>query len=305
MKVHEREDDSSKPLAAAIITIRQGGSYDQLFTRVKQESPLGRISVWLAPTFSLLVGLVKALADKEPSSELIVREIKSLPPSAVVFNFECCPGCNDARFPKTEPGTFQLTRQLLGCGFFCMFSDFSLKALITEWGEAKEEEPEAEEPASHATGSIRFGPCPLVATGTLSKSLELGFDPKQLEACQSAQLQQVGALCDHGRVVCKAAGGTIVYTLDQAVLSRSQEQGLYRCELLTVVTKADGVEPRTSGRPVSLGSHSGSAGHVLFHFPSGAAMLCSAGHWSQLVEVDVSIDKLMKVVAEQIGRAHV
>lgn len=55
-----------------------------------------------------------------------------------------------------------------------MFSDFSLKALISDWN------------------ADLLGPNPFVQTGETSNSIEMKFNPGDLKECPSAQLQIVG-----------------------------------------------------------------------------------------------------------------
>ena len=62
----------------------------------------------------------------------ILRDISAVPPHAVVFNWECCAGFGAAGFPE-QSGTVELIHRAVDRGSMVMASDFSLKALITDW----------------------------------------------------------------------------------------------------------------------------------------------------------------------------
>lgn len=77
-----------------------------------------------------------------------------------------------------------------------MFSDFSLKALISQWDAKK------------------LGPNPFKKLTETSSPFELSFDNNRLRDCPSAQLQLVGEMAESGKCNVGAMGGTIVYTVD-------------------------------------------------------------------------------------------
>ena len=60
-------------------------------------------------------------------------------------------------------------------GHMCMFSDFSLKALVQNWHDKYE-----------------LGPNPFVQTSEYTGNFVLRFNPGELKECPSAQLQTVG-----------------------------------------------------------------------------------------------------------------
>lgn len=62
--------------------------------------------------------------------------------------------------------------------FLCMFSDFSLKALISQWE------------------SSILGPNPFQKVGETSTTVELRFKAGDLKECPSAQLQTVGEMAE-------------------------------------------------------------------------------------------------------------
>lgn len=95
-----------------------------------------------------------------------------------------------------------------------MFSDFSLKALVNEWKEKYE-----------------LGPNPFVKTGEFSNVFEIRFNSSQLKECPSAQLQIIGDMAEGGKCNIHAAGGTIVYCVDNNKIKHD----VYKTEILTIV----------------------------------------------------------------------
>ena len=61
-------------------------------------------------------------------SSQLKKEIETLEPDCVLFNFECCSGCS-TKFPKTEI-TMKAIKWMLDKSFMIMFSDFAVKALV-------------------------------------------------------------------------------------------------------------------------------------------------------------------------------
>ena len=97
--------------------------------------------------------------------------------------------------------------------FLCMFSDFSLKALINQWDE-----------------SI-LGPNPFKKVGETSSTAELRFKSGELKECPSAQLQTVGEMAEEGKVNVHTMGGTIMYGVNKKNLKHDK----YKIQVLTVV----------------------------------------------------------------------
>ena len=65
----------------------------------------------------------------------MVENIKSLDPDCVVFNWECCSGYSSKKFSEGSKVVFQFVGEMLRRGHMLMFSDFSLKALISSWNQ--------------------------------------------------------------------------------------------------------------------------------------------------------------------------
>jgi len=164
-----------------------------------------------------------------------------------------------------------------------MASDFALKALINTWSVA------------------HLGPLPFKNIGQCSNSIDLRFIPSELTACPSAQLQKVGSLCENGQATVKAMSGTIVFTVD----AQATDTSAYRLEILTVATNSNGYNlANLEHQLCHIGPHKGTAGHVLLRYPSGGLLLCSAGHWLELVQLDVSMESLLKVAAKDYGAGY-
>lgn len=69
--------------------------------------------------------------------QLMVDDVANVPPECVVFNWECSSGYSDEGFgsPKQTESVYALLDILVQRGYFAMFSDFALKALIGTWQE--------------------------------------------------------------------------------------------------------------------------------------------------------------------------
>jgi hypothetical protein len=175
---------------------------------------------------------------------------------------------------------------LIGRGHMVMCSDFSLKALIKSWG------------AEHKS----LGPNPFSQVGTFSDKFEIAFEAKTLANCPSTQLQKVADLAPEGKAELHAMGSTIVYSLDKSKADTSS----YACEVLSIVPRAGsfgvaGVDKKLTHK---IGDVSGVCGHVLLSYPNGGKLLTSAGHWIELVKLDVTEEALIRVAKEEYGQAY-
>jgi hypothetical protein len=222
----------------------------------------------------------------------LVEDIHSVPADSVVFNWECCSGCGNKRFPCDEPHAGSCTMKFMGfalqSGWTVMCSDFSLKSLIFEWSEE------------------HLGPNPFVTVGSCNHQFCLEFVPSELQHEDvPQQLQVVGELCaDQGKAIVSAMGDTIVYIVDP---KRTQTH-LYEVKILTVVTDiASGSKP-TKGKDdlkCTIGEgdalRSGWAGHVALTYPSGGQLVTSMGHWIELSKIDTSLESVMRVAEKNFG----
>mmetsp|Transcript_11705 Transcript_11705/g.25214 ORF Transcript_11705/g.25214 Transcript_11705/m.25214 type:complete len:209 (+) Transcript_11705:29-655(+) len=163
-----------------------------------------------------------------------------------------------------------------------MCSDFALKALIAKWNVAK------------------LGPNPFVNLGTCSGEMKLTFDPELVAECPSAQLKTAAELIGDGEATLHCLPETIVYGLAQSV---TQATDAYAVDVLSVVTSVSSraVPPHVNAN-CSVAGRRGTAGHVLLRYPSGGSLLASAGHWMELVQLDVSEERLLEAAQREYGQ---
>jgi hypothetical protein len=65
------------------------------------------------------------------------KQIKSLDADCTVFNWECSSGYTSHNFPEGADNVMRLVYHIIHNKHMAMFSDFSLKALISQWNEEK------------------------------------------------------------------------------------------------------------------------------------------------------------------------
>jgi len=201
-------------VAAVVVSVVSGTSYDSLFRKVPQDSDMGKICTYSIKAGTILEKIIRTLQGEpiknlETSSEeaKVLQQLKDncdkAGRDAVCFNFECCSHYSGKHFGSLK-AIQRMHMDLIGYlvneyGCLCMFSDFSLKALIKDWD------------------SSLLGPNPFVEVGSISRSFRLKFNPEILKNSPSAQLETVGNLCDKGHgegsTIVGAMGGTIAYTL--------------------------------------------------------------------------------------------
>lgn len=285
---HASAGEETAVLAAVVVTIRDGCSYDMMFEQIPQQGPEGtRVDTFVVSPESL-AGLLLAMrggpavaAEGEDFRELLAS-INAVDPASVVFNWECCSGCSGEQFRDARV-VMALMQHLLDKGHMVMCSDFSLKALIKQWSEP------------------HLGPNPFVKIGEFSGQFFLHFDARELQACSSAQLAKVGELSEDGRVQVHAMGGTLAFTVDW-------RQARTDCYNLDVLTVASGMQCVSLDLPehrlCTAGGRTGAAGHVLLKYPSGGSLLASSGHWIELAQIKVSEDQLLHVATSSYGAAY-
>ena len=170
---------------------------------------------------------------------------------------------------------FKFLKMILDRKYMAMFSDFSLKSLISKWN------------------ADMLGPCPFKKIGETSEEFELCFKNDDLKECASAQLQIVGEMADQGKCNVAAMGGTILYSVDKTVKSE-----VYDLKVLTVVSNVQVTEENLKCR---VGEKVGSAGHVMLAYKSGGHLLTSMGHWIELMKIDTSEKKLFEIAEREYG----
>jgi hypothetical protein len=281
-----QESSADKILVGVIVTISDGASYDQLFTQVPQLAGENqRVATYRASVASL-PHVIDELSGNPPQGSRpsplhrnlrrLITDIRQVQADSVVFNWECCSGCGSNRFHDAHI-VMDLVKQLLDRGHMVMFSDFSLKALITEWKENL------------------LGPNPFLKVSEFGGKFQLRFDAEVLKACSSAQLQKLGELASNGKADLHALPDTIAYSIDWTKADCSA----YDCQVLTVMSQINGerVQAQNPGQMCEAGGRQGLAGHVMLTYPSGGRLLASAGHWIELSRLDVNLADLIQAAA--------
>jgi len=313
--------DDNLNVVSVIITITGGSSYDNLFRKVPQKAPTGRVAVYEIDERAIPYFIDK-FNNKEYDSEFTQKNyefvekineifdyIEQLEPECVLFNYECCSKCGDFKF-LLEKETRKLISIVLKRKSNFMFSDFSVKSLLKTWDESL------------------FGKNPFKKIGDCNKSLNLKFDPETLKKCDSPQLQLVGTLCENGNCKINVMNNTIVFGVDKEKIDNE----CYDLQVLTVVddenvfssiqndiifhkfkndfTKSLKVQkkvesniqnniekPQKINGPVSkyfveINGIKGAVGHAIVKYKSGGSMILSAGHWIELSHLDVKLENL-------------
>merc|ERR1711998_800775 len=263
-----------KRVAAVVVSISDGSSYDAMFTTIAQEGEAGTCVSVFSTNSSSLKSILRALNGEAPlqsDSRKLKKMVKQLTADielvdndCVVFNWECCDGCGDEGFPSDNKQ--------------------DVMALIADWA------PDL------------LGPNPFLSVGSFSNRFKLTFDPDTLAKCPSSQLQKVGELCvDKGDAVVRAMGGTIAYTVDPSKTNHNA----FTLQVLSVASEMGGFDVSTipSEKRCKIKEVGGSAGHVLLRYPTGGTLLTSAGHWLELSQLDVSMEALQAVAMSQYDAA--
>ncbi len=293
-KIVQTGVQESLPVVSVIVTIFSGDSYDNLFREVAQKAPEGgRVKLYscnltqvnLLYNYLSTPNLIANIEDEELRTNIseLMSEMSELEEDCVLFNFECCSGCSDNNFsfPK-QTETLQLVKFLIDKGNMVMFSDFAIKALISNWQ------------------NDLLGLNPFINLGECSTAISLSFKPDSLKECPSAQLQMVGKLSEDGLAKIHALGGTIVFGVNQETIDNNS----YDLTVLTIVTQAGGfsVNSHEASKYLSkIGDKKGTVGHAMIKYKkSSGTILLSAGHWIELSYINVNISNL-ETVANSIG----
>lgn len=352
-------------LVGVIVTIFASGSYDENFREVRPETVPGE----KVSTYSLSLFAVQTLQDylsgkltPEGIWTQLVEDIRSVPADSVTFNWECCGACSDRGFRQgarasalgssrsrglisaSRSSTVDLIAFALQSGFSVMCSDFSLKALISEWSEELlgpnpftrlpgtcddqfqleffpehlKNEDVPQQPGRKQPSQVCFFPpfffCfPLINDEILSRKYPnsqmaascLGISVACNVCIKSRQLQVVGELCaQDGKAAVGALSDTILYTLNP----RRKATEVYQVKVLTVVTKWRGSEiPEAMKCEVQHGDarKRGVAGHVALSYPSGGQLITSMGHWIELTRINTSVESMMQVAARNFGEQEI
>merc|ERR1711865_525412 len=142
VRIHQAVCDDTAKVVAVVVTIARGASYDQLFQQVPQLSEDGtRVATYSASGRSLS-HLLQALRDNSHDTlpddsawrdfRQLLADIREVDAASVVFNWECCAGCQCEQFGDHTEGqrpreiVMDLMEMLLQRGHMVMCSDFSL-----------------------------------------------------------------------------------------------------------------------------------------------------------------------------------
>jgi len=282
-------------LVGVVVSIFSGCSYDPMFREVEPSTVPGeRIS-----TYSIGCRQVKLLHDYLVAAMPVpdawaglVEDLRSVEPDSVIFNWECCDAVDKSGFPRCQDApTDDITMRFIGLalqnGFTVMCSDFSLKALITDWSEEL------------------LGPNPFLNIGETSGQVTLKFQASDLQNDEvPQQLQVVGQLCsERGSAVVQTLGGTIVYTVNP----KRAATDAYTMKVLTVVSDLSSRVPEHMQCSVGEGDSvkRGAAAHVTLTYASGGQIITSMAHWIELTKIDTSVEAVMRTAAQEFGAAEV
>lgn len=304
IKLFFKEEESKLPVASVIITFNHcGSSYDHLFQQQKQISPEGsRVAVYqvdlsFLPKFNQFY--LKGIEDN--IDEITLKNLKDMKADTghiekdcILFNFECCskfsnsvssdklnPTYNSSYgFGEIRVDMFSLLQHLIEKGYFIMFGDFSLKALINDWN------------------SDVLGANPLVYIGGCTGKMVIEFDSKTLLNSNSAQLKAVGELSTDGKLDLSAASDTIIVGVNPNNIDKN---GIYKFEVLSKVIS---YASSTIKFNEYLLDRTKSLGHASFSYKSGSIMFVSAGHWIELKKMKADIDVMENWAKVNYGESN-
>jgi hypothetical protein len=311
------------PVVSVIFTFYSGCSYDKLYSTSKQQAPEGTRVACYQVDLDRIDEFYTKLTDEAINDETFneLREHLNIEPDCVLFNFECCSGCqkstktisnnfyggniskkvkesmqsfgftssksnnNSNTIDKTEMkdnyGFLQknaISKLLNYCitkGYYVMFGDFSVKAIINDWDDGV------------------LGPNPFVKLGECNNIINLTFDSDKLKECESNQMRIVGELCRDGKASVHCMSGTIVFGLDKI----SSDNSLYK---VSILTKAETNFQIPSNSQYKIDDKY-SIGHASLKYSSGSLIFFSSGHWIDLKDINVDLKNLKKVVESNLG----
>lgn len=311
------------PVVSVIFTFFSGCSYDKLYSTSKQQAPDGTRVACYQVDLDRIDEFYTKLTDEAINDEIFneVRENLNIEPDCVLFNFECCSGCQQS--VKTVSNNFyggniskkvtnnmknlgftsskssstlnsitdignkdnygfrqknaisKLLNYCITKGYYVMFGDFSVKAIINDWDDGV------------------LGPNPFVKLGECNNIINLSFDSDKLKECESNQMRIVGELCRDGKASIHCMSGTIVFGLDKI----SSDNSMYK---ISILTKAE------TNCHIDIDSKfkiddKYSIGHASLKYSSGSVFFFSSGHWIDLKDINVDLKDLKKVVQNNLG----
>lgn len=248
----------------------------------------------------------------------LLVEVSDIEADCVLLNFECCSGCfatktqissnfygsnlsnkvkeklqmkgfsSSTKEKKVDTGpgyhfkdkvsVHTLLKHCIDKGYYMMFADFSVKAIINDWDQSV------------------LGPLPFVKMGECSKNINLYFDPDVLKASESNQMRIVGELCRDGKAGIHCMSETIVFGLNKP----KAETTAYTFKLLTKAITAQKFD--SFSEYYIEGKYS--VGHASMKYQTGAVIFFSAGHWIDLKDINVKVEDLEKLTKQYGGEKN-
>lgn len=295
-------EDHSLDIVSVIITIYSGSSYDKLLRSVPQKPSYGRVSLYaldLNHVEMVYKYLNNQMSDAACQSDALrtnlkklKEEIEELEKNCILFNFECCSGCENIselyKFPNHEK-VFQFIKYSLEMGYMIMISDYAVRALIKNWDETL------------------LGPNPFYEKGGCNFQMSIKFKPDKLKQCKSVQLQMVGKLSEKGAAHIRAYRDTIVIGLNQQKISKAHENEIYQLTTLSCVYSAKCLFSKAfcdKKSLIQIEDKEGTVGHAILKYKNDGCMMISAGHWAELQQLDVSLERLEKISKDVYGNEY-
>ena len=335
----DKQSEDTLELAAVIVTIYDGSSYDTLFRSGKQHATDdSKVAVYACSKHDIkdLQNYLKhppskqKLKDRRDDLSKLLADLSAIDdPLCVAINYECCSTCANNGFHGASAEQMMKELQFfLRCGYVIMFSDFSLKALIKCWNEIGDK--------------TELGTNPLIRTGEHSENITLKFNPADLKKCDCSQLQTVGDLCqDQNYCTVHCMGGTIRYSIKNTAMNVDTEP--YEIKILTLayfrkhansvsIQVPDFDKEEKKKKKVGMKRIFGDAGHVILDYSNNTVkkndeakendadegkmdidddngglcgqILLSMTHWCELVKLGDSVneDVLFDVAATNLGQ---
>lgn len=228
MKVNEEWhaiSDMSLAPHSIIIVIREGKGYDpqyvkwakiqdnrsdmvnSIMTTDSHYEARKSVHIWeIRPSFLTQIKMFWEFPlPEEKEQNPVLKDLKEVQElkGEIVFDWACCDGCGDGSFGLENEFTMKFIRQAMSRGLVCVFSDFSAKALLTQWDPA-----------------LLSGECPLeLSSECVEGYLTLEFDPQTLRECPFQQLRRLGELSD----LTKSAN-VEVFAMDSTVVLKLKPQ---------------------------------------------------------------------------------
>jgi len=325
MKVNEEWhaiSDMSLAPHSIIIVIREGKGYDpqyvkwakiqdnrsdmvnSIMTTDSHYEARKSVHIWeVKPSFLHQIKLFWDVPlSKEKEDNPILKDLKEVQnqKGEIVFDWACCDGYGDGTFDQENEFTLKFVRQAMSRGLVCVFSDFSAKALLTQWDPV-----------------LLGGECPLeLASECVEGYLTLEFDPHLLRECPFQQLRRLGELSD----LTKSAN-VEVFGMDSTVVLKLKPQFRIFAKTGTVDTEYFTTQvlshtKKTSFKPSSKIGWSftmeqtqiESLCHVILTYPENHGQIfISQIHLAEtqkLMNSHVAPEKLASLVQQSLGTSY-